>query len=171
MATDVFEDVRTVLAVREYQDKAVPDEVVGRIVEAGRLTASSMNLQPWHFIVVQQRAQLRELGSLVSTGPYIAGSALAIVVAYEKESRFGVSDASRAIQSMILTAWEAGVGSNWAGFGALDEVRRWSGLPDTYEVLAVVPFGYPSGPAGLGRKKRKPLSEIASSGHFGTRIS
>jgi nitroreductase len=170
MATDVFDDVRTVLAIREYQDKGVPVDVVRRIVEAGRLTASSMNLQPWHFIVVQERAQLRELGSLVSTGPYIAGAAFAIVVAYEKESRFGVSDASRAIQSMILTAWESGVGSNWTGFGGLDEVRSWSGLPDTYEVLAVVPFGYPRGAAGLGRKKRKPLSEIASSGHFGTQI-
>src|SRR6516164_288779 len=113
---EVFEAVRTVLAVRAYQNKAVPRDIVRKIVEAGRLTASSMNGQPWHFIVVENPDMLRRLGALARTGPYIAQAALAIVVAIEK-TRFAVSDASRAIQSMVLTAWSDGVGSNWAGFG------------------------------------------------------
>ena len=50
---DVFEVIRTLLAVRSYQDKPVPDAVARRIVEAGRLTGSGMNGQPWHFIVVR----------------------------------------------------------------------------------------------------------------------
>jgi nitroreductase len=171
MATDVFETVRTALAVRDYKDQAVPKDLVHRIVEAGRLTASSMNGQPWHFVVVQQRERLRELGALVRTGPYISGAALAIVVGYESASPYGVSDASRAIQSMILTAWSEGVGSNWTGFNNLEEVSRWCGLPDSYTVLAVVPFGYPSHPLGRGKKNRKPLSEIASSENLGTEFS
>ena len=56
---EVFEAVRTMLAVREFQDKAVPPESVRRIVGAGRLSGSSMNRQPWHFIVVQNRESLR----------------------------------------------------------------------------------------------------------------
>lgn len=170
MANQVFEAVRTVLAVREYKDQPVPEDMVRRIVEAGRLTASSMNRQPWHFVVVQQAQRLRELGALVRTGPYISDAALAIVVGYESESRFGVSDSSRAIQSMILTAWSEGVGSNWTGFNNLEEVRRWCGLPDNYSVLAVVPFGYPSHAVGRGKKNRKPLSEIASVENFGTKF-
>ena len=55
---DVFDAVRTVLAVRAYEDRPVPDDLVRRIVESGRLTASSMNRQPWHFIVVQDRENL-----------------------------------------------------------------------------------------------------------------
>jgi nitroreductase len=168
MANEVFEAVRTVLAVREYQDREVPAEVVHRIVEAGRLTASGSNLQPWLFVVVRDRANLRELGTLVRTGPYIAQAPLAVVVAYEKNSRVGISDASRAIQSMILVAWADGVGSNWAGFGGLDGVRRKVGLPDTYEVLAVIPFGYPRRALGKGRKNRKPLGEVTSAERFGT---
>jgi hypothetical protein len=112
---DVFESVRTLLAVREYEDKPVPPETVGRIVEAGRLTASSQNKQPWHFIVVERRDVLQELAGLVKSGPYIAQAAFAIVLAIESQSRFGVSDVSRAAQSMMLTAWEEGVGSNWSG--------------------------------------------------------
>ena len=168
MSNPVFEVVRTVLAVREYQEREISDEVLDRVVEAGHLSASSMNLQPWHFVVVRERQALRDLGGLVRTGPYIAGAAAAIVVAHERESRFGVSDASRAVQSMILTAWADGVGSNWTGFGGLEGVREYVGLPDTYEVLSVLPFGYPREAIGRGRKKRKPLAEVASAERFGT---
>jgi nitroreductase len=168
MSNAVFEAVRTVLAVREYQDREIPEDVLLRIVEAGHLSASSMNLQPWYFVVVRDRQALRDLGGLVRTGPYIASSAAAIVMAYERDSRFGVSDASRAVQSMVLTAWADGVGSNWTGFGGLEEVRRYVGLPDRYEVLAVLPFGYPKRAVGKGRKKRKPLAEVAAAERFGT---
>src|SRR2546425_546926 len=94
---DVFEAVRTVLAVRRYADRDVPDDVVHRIVEAGRLTASASNGQPWHFIVVRNKDTLRHLGSLARSGPYIAQAAAAIVVVVEK-GPFGISDGSRAIQ-------------------------------------------------------------------------
>ena len=126
---EVFEAVRSVLAVRTYQDKPVPPDIIRRILEAGRLTGSSMNRQPWHFIVVEDADTLRQLGALVQYGPYIAQAPLAIVVAIEK-TRFAVSDASRAIQSMILTAWSEGVGSNWAGFLGLSEVSALLGIPE-----------------------------------------
>src|SRR5437899_9344517 len=106
---EVFDAVRTVLAVRQFQEKPVPQSLVRHIVEAGHLTASSRNGQPWHFIVVEHKETLRTLGALVSTGPYIAQAPLAIVVGME-HSPYAVSDASRAIQSMILTACAQGVG-------------------------------------------------------------
>ncbi len=164
---EVFDAIRTVLAVRQYQDRPVPDEVVQRIVEAGRLTASSINKQPWHFVVVRDRDRLRQLGSLIKSGPYVAQAPVAIAVAYERHSRFGVSDASRAIQSMVLVAWEDGIGSNWTGFGGLDEVQRLLEIPNAFEVLAVLPFGYPATAVGRGRKRRRGLGEIASLERFG----
>ena len=157
---EVFDTVGTMLAVREYQDKPVPLELVRRIVEAGRLTGSSMNRQPWHFIVVENRDTLRQLGALAKTGRFIAQGPLAIVVAIERTT-FSVSDASRAIQSMMLTAWSEGVGSNWAGFGGLDDVKSLLGIPDDLEVLAIISFGYPAHPVGEGKKKRKSISKVA----------
>jgi nitroreductase len=155
-----------VLAVRRYRPDPVPPEVVQRIVEAGRLTASSMNRQPWHFVVVDDPAMLRRLGELAQSGPYIAQAPLAIAVAVEK-TIFAVSDGSRAIQSMVLTAWAEGVGSNWVGFRGLDEIKALLGIPEEYEVLAVLPFGYPVEPGSQGKKERKPLAEVASHGQFG----
>ena len=163
---DVFEAVRTVLAVRAYQDRPVSADVVRRIVEAGWLTASSKNGQPWHFIVVENKETLRTLGGIARSGPYTAQAAFAVVVAIER-TRFAVSDASRAIQSMILTGWAEGIGSNWVGFQGLTEVKALLGIPDAVDVLAIVPFGYPSQPVGRGKKRRKPLGQVAHRERFG----
>jgi nitroreductase len=164
---EAFEAVRTVLAVRSYQDKPVPAEVVSRVVEAARLTASSQNRQPWHFIVVEGRTPLQQLGALCTSGPYTADAAFAIVVGVDADSRSGTADAARAIQSMVLTAWEAGVGSNWVGVARADEVKALLGVPDTVNLVAVLPFGYPAQRVGLGKKDRKPLGEVAHRGRFG----
>ncbi|HEY7182241.1 MAG TPA: nitroreductase family protein [Blastocatellia bacterium] len=163
---EVFEAVRTVLAVREYQEKGVPPDVVRRIVDAGRLTGSGMNAQPWRFIVVEDRETLRRLGDMARTGPYVAQAPLAIVVVIER-TKFSESDASRAIQSMILTAWSEGVGSNWVGFFGLDGVKPLLGVPDDLDVLAILPFGYPVRAVGKGKKQRKPLNKVANRERFG----
>jgi len=164
---EVFEAVRTVLAVREYQDKPIPPDTIRRIVESAHLTASSANRQPWHFIAVDDRDTLRQLGSVVQSGPYIAQAPFAVVVCTERESRFGVSDVSRAVQSMVLTAWSEGVGSNWAGFGGLEGVKSRLGIPDGLDVLCVIPFGYPTRPAGRGKKQRKPFADVVSRNRYG----
>jgi nitroreductase len=151
---DTFEAIRTLRAVRAFRDEPVPDEIVRRIVEAGRLTASAANRQPWHFIVVRDKDMVRQLGALMSTGPYIAQAPLAVVVATPKG------------ESMLLAAWSEGVGSNWVGFN-VEAVKAPLGIPDDLTVLAILPFGYPAGPVTGERKKRKPLGEVASSERFG----
>ena len=156
---EVFDAVRTVLAIRQFQDKPIPEAVVQQIVEAAHVTASSMNGQPWHFIIVQDKKMLRQLGTLARTGPYIAQAPLAIVVGME-QSPYAVSDASRAIQDMILTAWAQGIGSNWVGFENLQQINPVLGIPEEIAILAILPFGYPVATVGKGKKKRKPLSEV-----------
>jgi len=159
--------IRTLLAVRRYQNKTIPEDIVRRIVDAARLSASAGNQQLWHFIVVTDREMLRKLGAAIRTGPYVAGAPLAIAVAIPKGNEYAVSDASRAIQSMMLTAWSDGVGSNWVGFRPMPSVSALLGVPDDLEVLAVVPFGYPETTIGRGKKKRKPLGEVAHRERFG----
>ena len=65
---EVYEAIRTILAVRQYQETPIPDDAVRRIVEAGRLTSSASNKQPWHFIVVRERETLRRLGESARSG-------------------------------------------------------------------------------------------------------
>src|SRR4029453_14861693 len=107
---DAFAAVRTLLAVRSYQAKPVPDAVVRRILEAGRPTGGGTNRQPWHFVCGRTPETLKSLGALASSGPYIAQAPLAIVVATDK-SGFPVSDPSRAIPSLVRTGGAHGVGA------------------------------------------------------------
>ncbi len=163
---EVFEAIRTMQAVRQYQDRPVPEDVLRRVLEAGRLTASGMNAQPWHFVVVQDRETLRRLGELAETGPYIAQAPAAIAVAVDRGT-LALSDASRAIQAMLLTAWADGVGGNWVGFRSLDDAKPVLGIPEELVLLAILPLGYPAVPVGRGKKERKPLAEVASRERYG----
>src|SRR5437660_260473 len=129
MLMDTFDVIRTMLAVRQFRDTPIPEDIVRQIVEAGHLTASAANGQPWHFIVVEDKDTLRQLGALAPTGRYIAQAPLAIVVGIT-QSQWSESDASRAIQSMTIAAWARGVGSNWAGFHHLENVKPLLGIPD-----------------------------------------
>jgi nitroreductase len=163
----VYEAVRTLLAVRSYQDKAIPAEVVTRIVQAGRLTGSSRNRQEWDFVVVQDQATLKQLGGLASTGRYIGDAALAIAVVVP-DGPVGFMDGGRAAQDMMLAAWGEGVGSNWVGNMNTPEVKTLLNIPAEKLVLAVLPFGYPAETVGKGKKQRKPLGEVAHRERFGT---
>ncbi len=165
---ETFEAVRTVLAVRSYTEQPVTPNVVRKIVEAAHLTASSSNRQPWHFIVVQDRETLQKLGTALSgNGPYIAQAPLAIAVVIDRTPQ-AVSDGSRAVQSMLLTAWSEGVGGNWVGFvGLIDAARPILGIPEDRDILAILPIGYPTNPGGKGQKNRKPFEEVVFSEQWG----
>src|SRR3989475_13028950 len=115
---EVFEAVRTVLAVRSYKETPVPPDVIRRIVESGRLTGSSMNGQPWHFIVGRNRETLRQLGRLARSGPDIAQAPLAVVLAI-KPTKDPASNPSRRIPSVSLTPRGAGVAPNCGGVPGL----------------------------------------------------
>ena len=167
---DVFEAIRTMLAIRQYQAKPVPEEVLRKVLEAGRLTASGMNRQPWHFVLVQDPETLRRLGAVASTGPYIAQAPAAIAVAIER-TPLSVSDASLAIHAMLLTAWSEGVGGNWVGFNGPAEAKPILGIPNNLDLLAILPLGYPAQPVGKGKKRRKPLREIASRERYGEPVA
>ena len=165
---DVQEAIRTVLSVRTFRDEPVPEDVIRQVLEAGRLTASGSNGQRWTFIVVQDKAKLKELAAHAPTGPYIAGAAFAIVVVTDDDA-FGTSDASRAIQNMTLAGWSLGLGSVWVGFpGMLKQINPLLGIPEDKVVAAILPFGYPAVPSlGKGVKKRKPMDEVAYWGNWG----
>ena len=138
---EVFEAIRTVLAVRAYRPDPLPEELIERIVGAGGLTASSMNRQPWHFVVVDDKATLGQLAVLAKTGPYIAEAPLALVVAVEKGSPFGVSDGSPAVQSVVLAAWGEGLGPHLVGLRGEGGGAPVLGIPAGYEIPDVVRAG------------------------------
>jgi nitroreductase len=163
---DVFQAVKTMLAVRSYRNEPVPAEVVARIVEAGRLTASSRNSQEWDFVVIQDHQTLQQLGQLASTGSFI-GKAMLAIATVTPEGATGYIDGARATQDMMLVAWEAGVGSCWVGNVNTEPIKKLLNVPQERMIVTVIPFGYPDKPLGKGKKRRKALAEVAHVEKFG----
>lgn len=163
---EVFECVRTRVETREFKADPVPTPVIRKILEAGRWSPSQRNRQPWHFIVVQDRETLKQLGALASSGPYLADAPLAIAVVTEG-ARAPLIDGTRAIASMQLVAWAEGLGSCWVGGVDRDGVKRLLGIPEACELITVLPFGYPTDAAKALKKRRNPLEQLAHLEHFG----
>ena len=159
---DTFEAIRTVRAVREYEDRAIPEEVKLRILKAARWTGSSKNFQPWSFIVVQDRAKLNWLAHSGDYAEHLRHAALAIVIVTERGIRAGAFDSGRCAQNIMVAAWNEGVGSCIASMHRQREAELALELPPEYEVQTVIALGYPApGPARSPRKEgRKPMEEL-----------
>ena len=161
---EVFDAVRTVLAVRQFQDKPIPEPIVRQIVEAGRLTASSMNGQPWHFIVVRERERLKRLSELGPFAVHLAGAAFAVVFASpDPTGRWSIAfDLGQAAAYMQLAAWELGVGSCIASIYEPDKAKAMLGAPDDLHLQMALSFGYPAQVQDRPPRKggRRSLAEV-----------
>ena len=163
---DTFQAISTKLDVREFAPRHVEAEVKRRILEAARLTGSSMNSQHWRFVLVQAPQNLAALARDSTTGSWVEGSDFAVIVNIDPKIPGSTIDAGRAAQDMQLAAWEQGVASGlFTGLKAT-ELRRDFGVPEGLNPAVVVGFGYPSRKL-RGRKKRKPLSEVAYFERYG----
>ncbi|HXG31391.1 MAG TPA: nitroreductase family protein [Thermodesulfobacteriota bacterium] len=164
---DTLECIRKRRDVRSYIKKDVPDEVINRIIEAGRLAPSAMNLQPWHFIVIRNKETLKELGKYCMSGRFIVDASFAVVVVTDPTNKWHEIDGARAVQNMALAAWNEGVGSCWIGAIDRDRVKEMLGIPKNLHVLTILPFGYPEEFTVKRKKVRKSPEEVFHWERFG----
>jgi nitroreductase len=157
--------IRTRREIREYADRDIPDEVLQKILEAGRLAPSSKNSQPWHFVVIKSKETLGKIAKLTPTGAHIAAAPLAIAVVMDA-AKLPEIDGARAIQNMVLAAWDLGVGSCWITNFYDDAVKDLLNAPQRMKLITVMPFGYPIEYKTRRKRIRKPLSEIVHSERF-----
>lgn len=163
---DAFEAIATKLEVREFAVKRVPGEVKEKILEAARLSPSSMNTQHWRFILVQERPNLKLLAADSTTGGWVAGADFAIIVLTDPRVPGSGIDAGRVVQDMELAAWDFGVASGiYTGVGEA-ALRKHYGIPESLKPSAVVGFGYPNRKI-LGKKSRKPMEELVFPERYG----
>lgn len=167
---DAYECIVTKLEVREFDAKnEVSSEIRLKILESARLTGSSLNTQPWRFILVQNLDNLKKLAEDSTSGKWVLGANFAILIMTNPYFRFHLIDAGKVVQNMQLTAWNYGVGS--ALFTGIDELKMRNDflIPIEYKPVIVVGFGYPKKKVN-GRTKKKnrlPLTELVSFERFG----
>jgi len=166
---DAFEAISTKLDVREFASKKVPGETKRKILEAARLTGSSMNTQHWRFVLVQDRSNLKRLAADSMTGKWVEGADFAIVVLIDPKVPGSSIDAGRVVQDMQLAAWNFGVASGiYSGVGE-PSLRKDYAIPDSLKPAVVLGFGYPKRKI-LGKKNRRPMEELVFSERYGERL-
>ena len=157
--------IRTRREIRDYANKDIANDVLQKILEAGRLAPSSKNSQPWHFVVIRNKETLGRIAKLTPTGAHIAAAPVAIAVLMDA-AKLPEIDGTRAIQNMVLAAWDLGVGSCWITNFYDDAVKDILGVPQRMKLITVMPFGYPTEYKVKRKKIRKPLSDIVHNERF-----
>jgi nitroreductase len=167
MSMDTFQCIRTRRTTRAFLSTEVPQQTIRHILEAGRLTPSARNLQPWHFVAIQDKGMLKQLGALCTSGRFIEQASCAVAVVTDPANNWHEIDGARAVQSMELAGWNEGVGTCWIGSMNRDRIKELLGIPESLHLLTILPFGYPVQAGAPRRRTKKRPAEVCHWGRFG----
>jgi len=141
---DAFEAMSKRRSVRKYRGGNVTREQLSQIVNMGRLAPTGRNEQPWEFVVVTDRARLRQLAHLCEFGKFIVDAAACIVVLC-KPSTYYLEDGSAATTQMLVAATALGLASCWIAGDKKNyapQVVALCGAPDTFQLVSLVAVGH-----------------------------
>lgn len=162
-------------ATREFLPDPVPDDAIRDILEVVRWSGSSMNRQPWHVVLVRDRALLARLGEIGAYTKHVAAAPLAAVLVMDGDDAITEAyDEGRLSERIMLAAAAHGLGSCIGWYwqeGDGPAVKALLGIPEHRTVLTAISIGYPKDGASLIRQRagatRKPMEEIVSWDRFG----
>jgi len=134
-------------SVRKYENKEIPQEIVNKIIEAGRNAPSAVNKQPIRFVIVKDGEITKNFSSALFNR-FIKDAPMVIVGCADVKSlltgKWAIIDATIALQNMVIAAWSLGVGSCWIGAFNEEKIKQLLKIPEKWKVVALVTFGYPA---------------------------
>lgn len=178
---DFLEIMQQRRSCRSYQpDRVIPREDLIKIVEAGRLSPSGCNSQPWKFIVVDSPEAKEKICDAVVVGNGITGapwrhnvSAFIIFVEqtakvmpavfdhYKDTQRFAQGDIGAACMNMCHEAFSLGIDSCIIGMNDQNKMEQYFGIPHGADVRLVLALGYGAEQPPM-QKVRKSPEEVCS---------
>lgn len=175
-ARQITEEIRKVRQARQYRPDPLADDVLEELLQIARWTGSSRNTQPWHFVVITDTEQLRQISQLRTPINWVADAPLAIAIVLNGGSTASEAyDEGRVTERLMIGAHILGLGGGVAWFGDAtqeSDAKQILGIPEERTARSVVVVGYPistkdprPNPAASGRK---PLEEIVSYNRMGS---
>ncbi|UCG34954.1 MAG: nitroreductase family protein [Candidatus Omnitrophota bacterium] len=163
---NIFDAIRKRRSIRSYQDKAVTDELLTKILEAGRQAPSASNRQEWRFVVVRNKKIREALCKAAKNQPFVKEAPVIIACCAKTDNHVMTCgqpcypiDVAAAIDHMTLAAVELGLGTCWIGAFHEDEVKNILSVPDDIRVVELLALGYPVSES-TSFKERLPLEDI-----------
>ena len=157
--------------VRSFAGRPIPAADLDQILEAGRRSPSSQNWQPWDFILITDREQLRELAKVWRGAGHVTQSAATIVVvgpAADNEFQRAQLDLGQATMAMMLAAADLGIGSCHAGVADVGLARDLLGFPEDRGWALLISLGYPAARplAPITTPKRRSFDDVVHRGRW-----
>jgi nitroreductase len=149
---DVLQAIHTRRSIRQYEQRPVPGELVEELLRAAMMAPSACNVQPWHFVVIDDRRTLDAIPVFAPHASMVAAAPLAILLcadlSIEVSPGYGLIDCSAATEKVLLAAHGLGLGAVWCGVYPLTErmegFRRLLRLPENVMPHSLVVVGYPA---------------------------
>jgi nitroreductase len=159
--------------VREFEDRSLADDELDRILDAGRRAPSSRNWQPWDFVVVSDREQLKELAKVWRGAGHVAASAATIALIVPQSDDPGEReraqyDIGQATMAMLIAAADLGIGTGHSAVADQDQARRVLGFPEDHYAAYLIPVGYPADRPlkPIEKPDRRPFADVVHRGHW-----
>ena len=166
----VLDVIRDRKSIRSYRSDPIPDEILFKILEAGRLAPSGKNLQPWKFIIVRDNTLKKRLSEacvkqfFMAEVPVIIAACAFPENCYARMGRYMKSwpvDVAIALEHMILVAQEEGLGTCILGWFNEKKVKALLHIPKSRRVELIITLGYPASEQPR-EKRRKSMDDISS---------
>lgn len=164
--TSFYDVIRTKRDTRAYAPRPIPEEMLRRILQAGRMAGSAKGAEPCRFILLRDPARKQELAACGDYTEHLPSAPVLVAIVTLPESgqwdpvRATSFDAGRAAQNMMLAAWAGGVASCPVTMHRHDDAARVLGLPPNHRVTWVIAFGYPAEQTAARQPRpRRPLAE------------
>ena len=173
---ELDETIKGRRSIRRYQDKDISDSLIEELLDLARCASSSMNSQPWHFIVIRNNKTKKQITEIKNkyTPPekrayeadFLQNTPVIIVVCVDKQKSFGreIENGILAATNIILGAYSRGLGSVYMTAYNSDEpriskeIKQILNIPENIDPITIIPLGYPDEvpePKGL-----RPLEEM-----------
>ena len=142
-------------AIRKYKKDPVPEEKLQKLYHALQSAPTANNRQPFKFIFVKDAALREKIVKQACHQDFLTQPPVLMVAYCEKGDSFNVAIA---VDHMILTATDEGLGTCWVGWFEREPLRKILNIPDEFDIPIMVPIGYSD--ENLPAKPRKPISEL-----------
>lgn len=151
-------------SIRKYTGNPVPESTVETLLKAAMNAPSACNQQPWHFVLITDKAVLGEISTIHSGFTQLKDASLAILVCGEPGiailGQYWCYDCAAATQNILLAAHACGLGAVWLGIHPeggedSDTISRLIGLPKGIKPFSLIPVGYPAETAKISDRYDK----------------
>lgn len=161
-----FDSITKRVSVRKYQARPIEKGMLEQLVDAGRRAPTARAVEPWEFVVIQDKKTLTKLGGMVNTGRFIKDAAACIAVLC-RDTKYYLEDGCAATENILLAAVDLGLGACWVAGDKkpyANRVAEFLGAPPEFKLVSLISLGWPK--EHLKQSKSRSLADVIHWGKF-----